>query len=177
VLLLANQNSLVEEISKSCTETHVDVFSFSQPLFSRHLASTAALAETPGKHPAYLHARSDLAKARQLMNLPGEEGNVSVQLRNAVEEVNQAIGEIDRAAVLDHKDMDDHPAIDTNLKCLNKFHEIFRLLRSAQKDIDREEDNPASRVWRNRANGEINEAIKFVKKSVLLDEADDIQVR
>lgn len=141
------------------------------------LASSAALAETPGKHPAYLHARSDLAKARQLMNQAGEEGNVAAQLRNAVEEVNQAIGEIDRAAVLDRKDMDDHPPIDASLKCLNKFHEIFRLLRSAQKDIDREEDNPASRAWRNRANGEINEAVKFVKKALLLDEADDIQVR
>lgn len=138
--------------------------------------SVSASAETPGKHPAYLHARSDLAKARQLMQ-QGEEGNVAVQLRNAVGEVNQAIGEIDRAAVLDRKDVDDHPPIDANLKCLNKFREIFRLLHSAQKDIDREEDNPASRQWRNRANGEINEAIKFVKKALLLDEADDIQVR
>ncbi len=92
-------------------------------------------------------------------------------------EVNQAIGEIDRAAVLDRKDMDDNPAIDTNLKCLNKFREIFRLLRSAQKDIDREEDNPAARPWRNRANGEINEAVQFVKKALLLDEADDVPVR
>jgi hypothetical protein len=140
------------------------------------LACSAALADTPGKHPAYLHARSDLAKARQLMNQP-EEGNVAAQLRNAVNEVNQAIGEIDRAAVLDRKDMDDHPPIDANLKCLNKFHEIFRLLHSAQKDIDREEDNPASRAWRNKANGDINDAIKFVKKALLLDEADDIQVR
>jgi hypothetical protein len=140
------------------------------------LMSSAAMADTPGKHPAYLHARSDLAKARQLMNQP-EEGNVAAQLRNAVNEVNQAMGEIDRAAVLDRKDMDDHPPIDANLKCLNKFHEIFKLLRSAQKDIDREEDNPASRVWRNRANGEINEAVKFVRKALLFDEADDINVR
>jgi hypothetical protein len=139
-------------------------------------ASTVAMADTPGKHPAYLHARSDLAKARQLLNLP-DEGNVSAQLRNAVNEVNQAIGEIDRAAVLDKKDVDDRPPVDANLKCLGKFHEIFRLLRSAQKDIDREEDNPAAKVWRNRANGEINEAIQFVKKAVFLDEADDVKVK
>jgi len=141
------------------------------------LCTTSTFAETPGKHPAYLHARSDLAKARQLLRQPGEEGNVAAQLRNAMGEVNQAIGEIDRAAVLDRKDMDDNPAIDTNLKCLNKFREIFRLLRSAQKDIDREEDNPAARPWRNRANGEINEAVQFVKKALLLDEADDVPVR
>lgn len=140
------------------------------------LTPAALLADTPGKHPHYIHARSDLAKARQLLGQP-EEGNVAAQLRNAMNEVNQAIGEIDRAAVLDRKDMDDHPPIDTSLKCLGKFREIFRLLHSAQKDIDQEEDNPAARAWRNRANGEINEAVKFVKKALLLDEADDINVR
>src|ERR1700719_1854326 len=100
------------------------------------LCTTSTFAETPGKHPAYLHARSDLAKARQLMRQPGEEGNVAAQLRAAIGEVNQAIGE-----------------------------------------IDREEDNPAARAWRNRANGEINEAVQFVKKALLLDEADDVPVR
>lgn len=139
------------------------------------LVSSAAFAQTAA-HPHYIQARSDLARARQLMNLP-EEGNVGAMLRNAVNEVNQAIGEIDRAARLDNKDMDDHPKVDTNLRCLGKFQEIFRLLRAAQKDIDQEEDNPASRQWRNRANGEINEARKFVKKSILLDEFDDINVK
>jgi hypothetical protein len=140
------------------------------------LASSAAFAQTQ-THPHYLHARSDLAKARQLMVMGGEEGNVAAQLRNAVNELNQAIGEIDRAAVLDKKDMDDHPQVDTGLKCLNKFQEIFKLLRAAQTDIGQEEDNPASRQWRNRASGEINEARKFVKKAILLDEADDINVK
>lgn len=140
------------------------------------LVPMATFADTPGKHPHYIHARSDLAKARQLLAQP-DEANVAAQLRNAMNEVNQAIGEIDRAAVLDRKDMDDHPPIDTSLKCLGKFREIFRLLHSAQKDIDLEEDNPAARAWRNKANGEIGEAVKFVKKALLLDEADDINVR
>jgi len=145
------------------------------PVFAL-LASSAAFAQT-ATHPHYLHARSDLAKARQLMAMPGEEGNVAAQLRSAVNEVNQAISEIDRAAVLDRKDMDDHPQVDTSLKCLNKFQEVFRLLRAAQMDINQEEDNPASRQWRNRASGDINDARKFVKKAILLDEADDINVR
>lgn len=140
------------------------------------LASSAAFAQT-ATHPHYLHARSDLAKARQLMLVGGEEGNVAAQLRSAVNELNQAIGEIDRAAVLDKKDMDDHPQVDTGLKCLNKFQEIFKLLRAAQMDINQEEDNPASRQWRNRASGDINDARKFVKKAILLDEADDINVK
>lgn len=140
------------------------------------LASSAGFAQTQS-HPHYLHARSDLAKARQLMLVGGEEGNVAAQLRNAVNEVNQAIAEIDRAAVLDKKDMDDHPQVDTSLKCLNKFQEVFRLLRAAQMDINQEEDNPASRQWRGRAGGDINDARKFVKKAILLDEADDIAVK
>jgi len=73
--------------------------------------------------------------------------------------------------------MDDHPAVDTSLKCLGKFHEIFRLLRAAQTDIDQEEDNPAARQWRNRANGQINEARQYVKRAILLDEFDDTKVR
>jgi hypothetical protein len=137
---------------------------------------SGALADTRGEHPHYLHARSDLAKARQLLK-SGDEPNVRQQLENATNEVNQAIGEIDRAAVLDKKDVDDNPPIDTSLKCLGKFHEIFRLLRSAQKDIDLEEDNPAARGWRNRARGDIDDAVRFVKKALLLDEADDIRVR
>jgi hypothetical protein len=139
------------------------------------LASATALAQT-ATHPHYINARSDLAKARQLMQQP-DEGNVEAQLRNAVTAVNKAIGEIDNAAKLDHKDMDDHPKVDTSLKCLNKFHEIFRLLHAAQTDIDQEEDNAASRPWRGRANGQINEARQFVKKAILLDEADDVKVR
>lgn len=137
---------------------------------------SAAFADTHGEHPHYLHARSDLAKARQLLKT-SDEPNVRQQLNGALNEVNQAIGEIDRAAVLDKKDMDDHPPVDTNLTCLGKFHEIFRLLRSAQKDIDLEEDNSSAREWRNRARGDIDDAVKFVKKALLLDEADDIKVR
>jgi len=138
------------------------------------LASSAAFAQT-ATHPHYIQARSDLAKARQLMQLP-DESNVSAQLHNAVNAVNQAIGEIDRASVLDKKDMDDHPPVDTNLKCMGKFREIFRLLRAAQVDIDQEEDNPNARPWRNRANGEISEARQFVKRAILLDEFDDTKV-
>jgi hypothetical protein len=137
---------------------------------------SAALAETRGEHPHYLHARSDLARARQLLKT-GDEPNVRQQLNDAANEVNQAIAEIDRAALLDRKDVDDRPPIDTSLTCLGKFHEIFRLLRSAQKDIDLEEDNPAARSWRNRAHGDIEDAIRFVKKALLLNEADDIKVR
>jgi hypothetical protein len=139
------------------------------------LASATAFAQTAA-HPHYIHARSDLAKARQLMQLP-EEGNVAAQMKNAVNAVNNAIKEIDAAAKLDHKDMDDRPPVDTGLKCLNKFQEIFKLLKAAQIDIDQEEDNPASRTWRGRANGQITEARQYVRKAVLLDEADDIKVR
>lgn len=139
------------------------------------LASATAFAQT-ATHPHYIHARSDLAKARQLMQQP-DEGNVEAQLRNAVTAVNNAIKEIDQAAKLDKKDMDDHPPVDTSLKCLNKFHEIFRLLRAAKIDIDQEEDNPASRPWRGRANGQIDQARQYTKKAILLDEADDVKVR
>ena len=66
-------------------------------------------ADTPGRHPAYLRARSDLRAAQYLMRVR-EEPNVSRRLAEADREVEAAIHEIDRVAILDHKDIDDHPA-------------------------------------------------------------------
>jgi hypothetical protein len=55
---------------RNCLNRSLFVFVFAFAALA--LLATSAVAETPGKHPAYLHARSDLAKARQLMNQPGE---------------------------------------------------------------------------------------------------------
>src|SRR5579863_2858325 len=68
-------------------------------------------ADTPGRHPAYLHARSDLRRAQMLMRVR-EEPNVTRRLVEADHEVEAAIGEVDRAAFLDHKDLDEHPRVD-----------------------------------------------------------------
>ena len=132
----------------------------------------AARADLPGKHPHYLHARSDLRKAEQLLRLP-DERNVKQEENIAAREVHAAILEIDRAAVLDRKDVDDNPQIDTFLSHLGKFREIERLLQSAKRDISIKEDNHAAIGWRHQATVHLDLAERDVEITAHRDLADD----
>jgi hypothetical protein len=100
------------------------------------LSPAALNADTPGRHPAYLHARSDLRVSQFLMRVR-EEPNVERNLRAADREVDAAIHEIDAAAVIDRKDMDDRPRIDTSLDRRGRFEKIVALLRCARGDLAR----------------------------------------
>jgi hypothetical protein len=127
-------------------------------------ATARAFADTPGRHPHYMRARSDLRAAQWFLNVR-EEPNVTRNLRAAHQEVEKAIHEIDRAAVIDHKDLEDHPHVDTNLDRHGRFRKIVALLRSARADIGREEDNPAASRWRDAAYQHIDAALEFVKRA------------
>jgi hypothetical protein len=128
------------------------------------LAPAAVLAQ--GRHAHYLSARSDLRRAQFLLRVR-EEPNVTRNMMAADTEVEAAVREIDRAAVLDRKDLDEHPSIDTNLARQDRFRKIVDLLRSARADIDREEDNPAAREWRNVAFKHIDEALNAVHRAAV----------
>jgi hypothetical protein len=119
-----------------------------------------------GRHAHYLQARSDLRRAQFLLRVR-EEPNVTRNLMAADTEVEAAIKEIDRAAVLDRKDLDERPPIDTSLARQNRFQKIVDLLRSARADIDREEDNPRAREWRNVAFKHIDEALNAVHRAAV----------
>jgi hypothetical protein len=125
------------------------------------LAPSAAHAQF--QHPAYLHARSDLRRATLLMRIP-DEPNVNRDMAAAADFTERAIRELDTAARWDRKDIDDHPPIDTHLGRGSRFQEILRLLDSARHDVEREEDNPLAREWRNRAFRNIDDAMAVVRK-------------
>jgi tetratricopeptide (TPR) repeat protein len=125
------------------------------------LAPMAASAQP--RHPRYLHARSDLRRAYLLMRVH-EEPNVERDLNIAADYVVGAIREIDNAARWDRRDIDDNPPVDIHLGRGSRFREIIRLLDSARADIDREEDNPMAREWRNRAFRFIDDSIAMVRK-------------
>ena len=137
-------------------------------LFLLMLIAASAFADTPGRHPAYLHARADLIRARLLMELPNDR-YVEPPLRRAIEEVNAAIREIDHAAAWDRKDLNDHPSIDMRLHGRDRYREVARLLRAAQHDINHAEDSRVAREWRNRADGHIEGAIQHLRRARLLD--------
>ena len=121
-------------------------------------------ADTPGHHPAYLRARSDLRTSQFLMRVR-EEPNVTRNLREADREVEAAIREIDRAAIIDRKDFDDHPRIDASLDRRGRFEKIVALLRSARADLAREEDNGRARGWRDAAYRHIDGALDAMHRA------------
>jgi hypothetical protein len=132
------------------------------------IAAAALLApiatQAQGRHPRYLHARTDLRTA-QLLARVREEPNVTRNLEAAAREMEAAIGEIDRASVLDRRDLVDRPPIDANLARKDRFRKIVDLLRSARADIGGEEDNPNARAWRSVAFQHIDEALNSVHRA------------
>lgn len=125
------------------------------------LAPAVASADTPGRHPAYLRARTDLRAAQFLMRVR-EEPNVTRNLRAADDEVEAAIREVDRAAWVDRKDLEDHPRVDVNLARPDRFRKIVELLRNSRADLGREEDNGRARGWRDEAYRHIDQALEHM---------------
>ncbi len=128
------------------------------------LAPAGMKADAPGRHPFYIHARSDL-RAAQWMARGSEDPDVNRRLHQADEEIERAIHEIDRAAVLDRKDLEDHPHIDARLDRNGRFRRVMELLQKSRADIGREEDNPNAVGWRNLAYHHIDLAMDFVRRA------------
>lgn len=126
--------------------------------------AVAARAEVPGRHPAYLHALSDLRYARALLDRP-EEWRVAQDQHEAIVHIDHAIEELRRASWDDHKNVGDHPPIDAHWLRRRRISRAIEVLNRAQRDIEHEEDNPAAREWRNHAIHAIREAIGFSEKA------------
>ena len=94
-------------------------------------------ADAPGRHPAYLRARTDLRVAQMLLRVR-DEPNVMRNLGRADEEIEAAIREIDRAAIIDRKDLEDHPRADVNLDRPRRLRKAVEALRRSRMDLGRE---------------------------------------
>jgi hypothetical protein len=136
------------------------------------LLPVTALADTPGQHPHYLHALSDLRHARALLHRP-EEANVATTDNVAVREIDRAIAEIKRAAIDDGKDVDDHTPIDTKLAPRDRFQEALELLHKANQDLNYEEDDKKALGWRRLARAHDSKAISYVRWAIRTDHFDD----
>ncbi len=99
------------------------------------IAATASA--QPGRHPRYLHARTDLRTAQMLTRVH-DEPNVMRHLDAVHEQIRLAVEEIDRAAVIDRKDWVENPPIDTRLDRPGRFREAMKLLAQARRDINEE---------------------------------------
>jgi hypothetical protein len=119
----------------------------------------AANADLPGKHPAYLHALSDLRAARWMEEHRPGDAAVSSHEDVAIAEIDAAIGEIKKAAIDDGKNLEDHPKVDVPGDRPGRLHKGVELLRKVKRDVAREEDDPMTRGLRDRAIGHIDAAI------------------
>ena len=121
----------------------------------------------PQRHPAYLHALSDLRFARAHLERP-DGGELRQQEKDAIKEIDKAIDEIKKASIDDGKNLNDHPPIDAHLAWGGRLHKALDLLDKAHNDISREEDDPAAVGLQQRAMEHIDKAHKHVEEAIAL---------
>lgn len=124
------------------------------------LAPLAACAQPlPGRHPAYLHALTDLRTARWLLNHQPGDNRVYADEDIAISEIDAAIGEIKRAAIDDGKNLNDHPNVDVS-ETGSRLLRAIETLRKAHQDLTKEEDNPEVLELRRRSTEHIDRAVR-----------------
>jgi hypothetical protein len=127
---------------------------------------SAGCAAQPSKHPAYLHALSDLRTARWMLEHRPGDAAVSAHESEAIGEIDRAIAEIRRAAIDDGKNIHDHPSADVPNDYRGRLHKAAELLRKVRADTAREEDNPAARGLKNRALGHVDAALHATEGAI-----------
>ncbi len=127
--------------------------------------SSAAWADQPGKHPAYLHALDDLRAARAHLERPASV-TVKWDEKVAIKEIDDAIKEIKDAAIDDGKNLADHPPVDAKMDWRGRLGRALELVQKAHQDVDQEEDNNFARGLKKRALQHIDLAAGFVKEGI-----------
>jgi hypothetical protein len=132
------------------------------------LAPLTARADVqPGKHPAYLHALTDLRAARWQLTKKSGDAQMKWDEKEAIEQIDHAIGEIKKASIDDGKDLNDHPAEDAGkLDRRARLHDALHLLEKAHKDIKEKEDNSFAAGLQERALKHIGMAIERTKEGI-----------
>lgn len=130
------------------------------------VAPTAARADQPGRHPAYLHALTDLRHARAHLERRGGDAEMKWDERTAIKEIDAAIREIKEASIDDGKNLQDHPPVDMKADYKGRLHRALELLHKAEKDCREEEDNNFARGLQRRAIQHIKEAIRFTEEGI-----------
>jgi hypothetical protein len=114
------------------------------------------------RHPAYLHALSDLRLMRAYLDRMTPNERIDESSQNAINEIDAAIRVIKEASFDDGKDLRDHPPIDTRIEPFDRFHRALDAGNAAYADINREEDNGYARGLKQRALVHITEANNIV---------------
>ena len=130
------------------------------------VAPVALRADQPGKHPAYLHALTDLRHARAHVERRGGDPQMKWDEKVVIHEIDEAIREIKDAAIDDGKNLQNHPPIDTMIDYPGRLHRALELLHKAVRDCQEEEDNSFARGLQARAIGHVREAIRLTDQAL-----------
>src|ERR1700687_2049537 len=95
------------------------------------LLSAFAAADTPGAHPAYLHALTDLRHARAHLSVQTPNWRGAADEQRAIGAIDAAIREIQEAAIDDGKNLNDHPPVDERWSRADRLHRAMELLNGA----------------------------------------------
>jgi hypothetical protein len=136
-------------------------------VFALFLALGSGNALAQGKHPAYLHALTDLRAARAHLER-NDGGELRHEEKEAIHAIDEAIAEIKKASIDDGKNLNDHPPVDAGLDRPGRLHRAKELLEKARQDITREEDNSFAQGLQQRAIGHIDRAIHEVNEAIRL---------
>jgi hypothetical protein len=121
-------------------------------------------APPPARHPAYMHALSDLRAARWLIeHRPGNWAQTTDEVE-AVRQIDAGINDIKKAAINDGKNLNDHPPVDEQPDHRGRIRQALQFLNKARADIAREEDNGYATGLRDRALGHIDAAIGAARR-------------
>jgi tetratricopeptide (TPR) repeat protein len=131
------------------------------------VCATLTFADDPGRHPAYLHALSDLRHARAHLERLTPSDRMDREEEHAIAEIDKAIAEIKKAAIDDGKDLNDHPPIDAHLGHKGRYHKALELLDRAHHDIAEKEDDGFAHGLRHRALEHIDEAHSIVDRLII----------
>ena len=134
-------------------------------IFALFLALSPSGAFAQGRHPAYLHALSDLRAARAHLQHP-DGGHLRHEEEDAIHEIDEAINDIKKAAIEDGKNLNDHPPVDARMDWPGRLHRALELLNKAHADIAREEDNRFAEGLQGRALGHIDKAHHHVREAI-----------
>jgi len=130
---------------------------------------SASAKPVPERHAAYLHALGDLRYARAYLAHP-DSGELKDPEKNAIAEIDEAIGELKAATIDDGKNVDDHPGLDSHLRWIGRLNKAASLLDKAHDEAAKEEDDAAAQGLQARVLGHIGKAHKHVEEAISLEQ-------